>query len=72
MMTSLKTGETVRIPKLSICFLGFPNINSLELKTPALLRSLDSGELLSRLIKPEIFASSHDLVSWSLQGCRKV
>lgn len=72
MMTSLKTGETVRIPKLSICFLGFPNINSLELKTPALLCSLDSWELLSHLIKAEIFASSHDLVSWSLQGSRKV
>lgn len=65
MMTNLKTYE------ISICFLGFPNVNSLELKSPALHRSLDSWELLSDLIKAEIFASSYDLVSWSLQGSSK-
>lgn len=54
---SLKNSEIFRNPKLLICFLGFPIIKPLELKTPALLCNPDSREVLSCNMKAEIFAS---------------
>lgn len=53
----LKNGEIFGNPKLLICFLGFPVIKPLELKTPALFCSPDSWQVLSCHRKAETFAS---------------